>query len=64
MKGYSAEEISRHETPAQFWSNLLSLNVDRKYLGQRLRNISKDDLVAYYKVCSMVISIGYDAQAH
>ncbi|KAI5116918.1 hypothetical protein M0805_003991 [Coniferiporia weirii] len=49
FEGYTPEEISPHETAAQFWSNLLSLDVDRAHLGRRLRSLGKNELLAYHK---------------
>lgn len=51
--GFAPEEISPHETPAQFWENLLTLNVDAAHLGRKIRELSREDVLGNHKVRSV-----------
>ena len=50
FNGLTAEDIYSHEPTEQFWSNLLSLEVDQRQLGRKFREVSKDELLTRLKV--------------
>lgn len=52
--GYSPEEITPHESVDQFWSNLLSLELDQSHLGRKFREASKDELLTRLKVTQAI----------
>lgn len=52
--GYTPEQISPHESAEQFWSNLLSLEINQPQLGRKFREVSKDEFLTRLKVCPLL----------
>ena len=50
MQGLTPTQISPKEGAEAFWSELLSLDVDRTYLSERLTSLPKGDCLERLKV--------------
>jgi hypothetical protein len=50
LHGYPPHVISPNDAPGEFWANLLSLDLDREWLANRLNQVTKDDCLGKLKV--------------
>jgi hypothetical protein len=50
LQGHPLHLISPNESPTEFWTTLLTLDVDREWLTARLSQVSKEDYMGKLKV--------------